>query len=49
MFYQEVISYTTLEELSQSVYNIVSEQKVLGELPKLEDVFHTLREGIKRG
>ena len=49
MFYQEVISYTTIEELSQSVYNIVSEQRVLGELPKLEDVFNTLNEGIKRG
>ena len=49
MFYQEVISYTTIEELSQSVYNIVSEQRVLGELPKLEDILNVLKKGIKRG
>ncbi len=46
MFHQDVISLAPVENLSRSVYEIIEKQKVLGKLPKLEDVNESLQEII---
>jgi len=42
MFLQEEVEFTSKEDLTESIYNIVLKQKVIGDLPSKQDIFITI-------